>query len=140
VTVLAMSAPAHDASVADAVLRGVRVHPPGTTADALRRFFEDDHVHAAAVVADRVLVTLVEREDLEGVDDVCDAASLGGLEGRVVAPTAPLEPVRLAMLAAGLRRLAVVDDDGWFVGLLCLKRSGTGFCSDHDVAERRGCA
>jgi hypothetical protein len=42
------------------------------------------------------------------------------------------------MLAAGLRRLAVVDGQGSLLGLLCLKRHLGGFCSDADVAARRG--
>ena len=41
-----------------------------------------------------------------------------------------------AMLAAGGRRLAVVDHRLRLLGLLCLKRSGLGFCSDRDVAAR----
>jgi hypothetical protein len=40
------------------------------------------------------------------------------------------------MVARGRRRLAVVDDRGLLVGLLCLKRSGRGFCSAADVAAR----
>lgn len=39
-------------------------------------------------------------------------------------------------LARGLRRLAVVDEAGRLEGLLCLKRTATGFCSDRDVASR----
>jgi hypothetical protein len=41
------------------------------------------------------------------------------------------------MRASGRRRLAVTSDDGTLVGLLCLKASGNGFCSDGDVASRR---
>jgi len=40
------------------------------------------------------------------------------------------------MSRTGRRRLAVVDDGGVLVGLLCLKRTGRGFCSDLDVASR----
>ena len=41
------------------------------------------------------------------------------------------------MSATSSRRLAVVDDDHRLLGLLCLKRSGSGFCSDDDVISRR---
>ncbi len=40
------------------------------------------------------------------------------------------------LLARGRRRLAVVDERGALLGLLCLKRRLTGFCSDADVAAR----
>jgi hypothetical protein len=40
------------------------------------------------------------------------------------------------MLACGRRRLAVVGRDGKFQGLLCLKRSRSGFCSNRDVWAR----
>ena len=40
------------------------------------------------------------------------------------------------MREQGTRRLAVVDDDGDLLGLLCLKRTLDGFCSDADVRAR----
>jgi hypothetical protein len=54
----------------------------------------------------------------------------------VTRPDVDVEEVRLAMLAARHRRLAVVGAEGELLGLLCLKRSGSGFCSDEDVAAR----
>ncbi len=42
----------------------------------------------------------------------------------------------MRLIHRGLRRLAVVDDNGLLMGLLCLKRKLTGFCSDADVAAR----
>jgi hypothetical protein len=41
------------------------------------------------------------------------------------------------MRQQGRRRLAVVDADGALLGLLCLKASGDGFCSDDGIASRR---
>jgi len=41
------------------------------------------------------------------------------------------------MQRTGRRRLAVVDGEGRLVGLLCLKASGSGFCSNEDVASRK---
>jgi hypothetical protein len=40
------------------------------------------------------------------------------------------------MRAQSTRRLAVVDGTGRLVGLLCLKRTLDGFCSDADVRAR----
>lgn len=39
-------------------------------------------------------------------------------------------------MTARSRRLAVIDDHGMLLGLLCLKRTGLGFCSDTDVQAR----
>jgi hypothetical protein len=54
----------------------------------------------------------------------------------VIGPDDDREGVRQSMLRNRLRRIAVVDEHGALLGLLCLKRSGTGFCSDDDVAAR----
>jgi hypothetical protein len=50
-------------------------------------------------------------------------ASRFRLYGRSVALHEPAEDVRVRLIAHGLRRLAVVDDDGVLTGLLCLKRN-----------------
>jgi hypothetical protein len=46
------------------------------------------------------------------------------------------DTVNKLLIERGLRRLAVIDHDGTLLGLMCLKRSRTGFCSDEDVASR----
>jgi hypothetical protein len=40
------------------------------------------------------------------------------------------------MTATGRRRAAVTSADGRLLGLLCLKVSRAGFCSDQDVRAR----
>jgi CBS domain-containing protein len=123
-----------------------------TRVGELRRFFRDDHVRAALVVHDGVLVTVVEPEDIgdSELTDALPAAGLGRLLDRVVLESTPLRLVHRRMLATGQRRLAVIDDAGRLVGLLCLKRKRDGFCSDEDVwaraiaagscrVERQGC-
>jgi hypothetical protein len=40
------------------------------------------------------------------------------------------------MAATGQRRATVTSADGRLLGLLCLKASRTGFCSDQDVCAR----
>ena len=68
---------------------------------------------------------------------------LGRLTGRAAAAGADLRTVGASMRASRRRRVAVVDDAGRLVGLLCLKRDFSGFCSDADVLargqERGGC-
>jgi len=41
-----------------------------------------------------------------------------------------------AMTTTGRRRAAVTSADGRLLGLLCLKASRAGLCSDHDVRAR----
>jgi len=121
-------------TVADAMLTIATLSDTSTTVGDIRALFEDDHIHAAVIIADGVLITVIERTDLEAHHRDHDvAADLGTLHGRVAAPDTPLEQARLGMVRAGRRRLAVVEADGTFRGLLCLKRTGTGFCSDQDV-------
>jgi CBS domain-containing protein len=108
-------------TVAAAALRRPKVLPAAATVGEARTALADDHVHALLVVDDGLLLAVVEREDLEG---------------RTVAPDADLSTTWAGMAARGRRRLAVVDERGLLVGLLCLKRSGRGFCSAADVAAR----
>ena len=49
---------------------------------------------------------------------------------------ASVADVRRAMTTAGRRRAAVTSADGRLLGLLCLKASRAGFCSDQDVRAR----
>lgn len=124
-------------TVADAMITIATLSDPATTAADLRVMFDDDHIHAALIVADGHLIAVIERPDLEsGPRGDALAAKLGTLHGRVLAPDVPLEQARQRMLRAGRRRMAVIDFDGTYRGLLCLKRTGTGFCSDQDVRAR----
>jgi CBS domain-containing protein len=123
-------------TVVDAMLRAPRTCAPATTVAQVRQVFADDHIHAVLVVDDARLLAVVERADLEAAAPASLARDAGSLDGRVIGPDVDVEEVRLAMLAHRHRRLAVVDDEGELLGLLCLKRSGTGFCSDADVAAR----
>jgi hypothetical protein len=115
------------------------VHPAWTTVGELRAFFEDDHVHMALLVVGGVLVGTVERGDLgASADDRAPALQLARLRGRTIEPGAALPGVQDTMRRTGRRRLAVTTTDATVVGLLCLKTSGDGFCSDADVSARRG--
>ena len=113
-------------------------HPLSATVGEIRDFFHDDHVHAALIVSPAgYLKAVVERDDLvdgQAIDGA--AAPLGRLAGRTVPPGASLAEVHGAMIAAGRRRAAVISADGRLLGLLCLKASRTGFCSEQDVRAR----
>jgi CBS domain-containing protein len=117
------------------VVRLPKTLPVDTSVVQARACFADDHVHMLLLTeSGRLLGTLV-RDDLD--------AEAGGLAlahahmaGRTVPADLPADDARQLLLARGQRRLAVVDDDGILLGLLCLKRHLAGFCSDTDVATR----
>ena len=113
-------------------------HSQDATAAQLAEFFTDDHVHAAVLVDDDgVLVSVVERADLvPQLPAETSAARLGALAGRVVDERTELAEVWRLLNTGGRRRLAVTDRAGRLLGLICLTRRGTGFCSDADVAAR----
>src|ERR1700744_361250 len=125
-------------TVSDAMLTSPVRHPLGTTVREIRAFFDDDHVHAALIVGPAgYLAAVVERGDIaHSRDPGAVAAPLGRPAGRTVAEDASLPATQQAMNTAGRRRAAVIRDDGKLVGLLCLKATWTGFCSDDDVRAR----
>ena len=126
------------AQVSDAMVTCPMTHPADCGVEVIRAAFEDDHVSMALIVAsDRRLVTTIERTDLvETVSSSTPVSDLGTLLGRTVGPAASLDAVTATLLREGRRRLAVVDDSGRLVGLLCMRRDGTGYCSDHGIRAR----
>jgi hypothetical protein len=128
--------------VADAMVTRPKTHGPRSGLETIRAFFGDDHVHLALIVAtDGRLVTTIERSDLAAATSgSVSVAKLGTLIGRTAGPADPLGAVTATLLREGRRRLAVVDGSGRLLGLLCLKRDGTGYCSDEGIRERAQCA
>ena len=111
---------------------------PCTTVDQVRSEFEDDHIHMALVVdAEQRLVTTIERSDVPlTVDGATPASMCGTLIGRTTTPDSLLSAATSVLQLTGRRRLAVTDDRNHLVGLLCLKRTGNGYCSDEGVLAR----
>jgi CBS domain-containing protein len=125
-------------TVADAMLTFPVRHPLGATVSEILDFFQDDHVQAALIVgpAGR-LAAVVDRGDIARSQAPDTAAAFWGrLAGRTVPPEASLAETHQAMDAAGRRRAAVISDDGRLLGLLCLKATRAGFCSEDDVRAR----
>jgi CBS domain-containing protein len=110
------------------------VHGPAATVGELRAFLDDEHVHMALLVDDGELIGAIERADLVTAGEEIPACEIATLRGRTIAPGVSLDDALVQMRRAGRRRLAVTDE-GALLGLLCLKASGDGFCSD--VAARR---
>jgi len=125
-------------TLANAMLTTPVRHPLDATVREIREFFDDDHVHAALIVGPAgYLAAVVERGDIshnQGADAA--AAPLGRLAGRTVLEDASLAEIQRAMNATGRRRAAVISEDGRLLGLLCLKASRAGFCSEEDVHAR----
>lgn len=125
-------------------------HPKSLPVDAtvgeVLDVFDDDHVHMVLLVEGAILRGTLERHDFPA--DLRSASArdrrtmdrpaliLASLSGRTVSPTMPVLAARELLLARRSRRSAVVDERGALLGLLCLKRRLTGFCSDADVAAR----
>jgi CBS domain-containing protein len=125
-------------TAAEAMLTTPARHPLSATVREIRDFFRDDHVHAALIVSPAGhLEAVVERDDIAACQAPGTAAApLGRLAGRTIPAGASLAEVHRAMTATGRRRAAVTSADGRLLGLLCLKVSRTGFCSDQDVRTR----
>lgn len=126
-------------TVLDAAVRTPKTSGPTATVADIHDLFQDDHVHAALIVdANGRLMSVIEHPDLDAASaETAPAWRYGRLEGRVIHPHADLEHTWQAMRSQGRRRLALIDDDGQVLGLLCLKRTGLGFCTDDDVCARR---
>lgn len=125
-------------TVRDALVRHPKLCGPDSTVADVQLLLRDDHVHAALLVATNgTLVSVVERADLTPELSSCTPArTVGRLEERTAHPDSDLEETWEAMRTTERRRLAVVDDRGVLLGLLCLKRTRLGFCSDEDVRAR----
>ena len=125
-------------TAAEVMLTTPARHPLSATVREIRDFFRDDRVHAALIVSPAGhLEAVVERDDIAACQAPgAAAAPLGRLAGRTIPAGASLAEVHRTMTATGRRRAAVTSADGRLLGLLCLKASQAGFCSDQDVRAR----
>jgi CBS domain-containing protein len=124
-------------TVADAMIPAPKISGPEATVRDVKALLENDRVHAVLIAHRGMLLAVVERSDLDrSTSDEASALSVGRLSGRVVAGDHSLQAAHRWMTGSGTRRLAVVDEGGRLVGLLCLKRDGRGFCSSADLQSR----
>ena len=126
-------------TVGDAMLRHPTVHPADlTVSEARAAFAASAKLRVLLLVRDGLLVSMVAREDLSDAEEAsAPVADVGTLDGACVAAEAPLDATFDAMVRSGRRRIAVVEPDGTLLGLLCLKQSRSGFCTDEGVAAMR---
>ncbi len=124
-------------TIAAAMVVRPLTHGPDLTVDDARAALTDPQRHLLLLVADGRLVGTLTREDLvDAGDGTRCALTVSRLAGRTVRADADLARTHADMRSAGVRRLAVVGADDDLLGLLCLKASGTGFCSDAGIAAR----
>ena len=124
-------------TVADVVVRLPKTLPTDTSVAQARAAFTDDHVHMLLLTENGQLKGTLLRTDLpEHLDGAEAALSHSRISGRTIPADTPAELARAILLACGQRRLAVIDANGFLLGLLCLQRRLTGFCSDADIAAR----
>lgn len=124
-------------TVADVVVRMPKTLGRRTTVAQARAAFENDHVHMLLITDGGILLgTLVRADLLETAAEDEPALAYAVLEGRTIEPGLSAEQARRQLVDGGERRRAVVDETGRLIGLLCLKRRRTGFCSEADVAAR----
>ncbi|MGY1746573.1 CBS domain-containing protein [Blastococcus sp. SYSU D00695] len=123
--------------VGEVMVRMPKVLPATASVADVRAVLADDHVVMALLTDGGRLRGTLLREDLPpDAPPSTPALGLSRLAGRTVSPAEPLAAVHRRLLAEGVRRLAVVDDDGRLLGLVCLKRRRDGFCSDAGIAAR----
>lgn len=121
--------------VGDVMLQCPKTLPEDATLAQARAALDDEHVHLVLLTRGDTLVGTVSRSDLP-TSTAGPVLPWSTLTGRTVPPDVPAQAVQDLLNEQGARRLAVVDADGTLLGLACLKRRRTGFCSAADVASR----
>lgn len=123
-------------AVADVMITDPKTMASDVTVGDVRAVFRNDHVHMALLTEGKVLIGTVVRDDLRDAADDAPALPLARLAGRTIQGSTSTDAAGRVLDDSGARRLAVVDEGGGLLGLLCLKRRRTGFCSDRDVGAR----
>ncbi len=92
-------------TVADAMISIATLHGITTPVREIRPMFDDEHVHAALIVDDTVLVAVIEPADLGPcARDNDPAVHVGTLEGRIIRPDVPLDQARQLLIRTRRRR------------------------------------
>ncbi len=125
-----------DARVGAVMLQHPKTLPAEASIDEARETLANEHVHMVLLTEGAKLVGTLTRDDLPAPGATGPALSWSTLEGRTVSRGASASDVQRSMIDDGVRRVAVIGLDGALIGLMCLKRRQTGFCSDIDVLSR----
>ncbi len=123
--------------VHELMISAPRTLPIDTQVEAVRRAFEDSHVHMLLLTHRGILRGTLLRTDLQpDLPPTAAALPLATVDGRTARPDQRISTIHQWLVRSGQRRLAVVNDDGRLLGLLCLKSDQTGFCTDQGVVAR----
>ena len=125
-----------ETAVSEVMLRHPKTLPTHASIAEARAALSNDHVHMVLLTEGTTLGGTLTRTDLPPAGSEGPALFWSTLTGRTVPPDAPTRVVQDLLIDRGLRRVAVVNADGSLLGLVCLKRRRTGFCSEADVASR----
>lgn len=118
-------------------VRAPKSLPVDASVLAVRREFDDSHVHMVLLVDEGMLRGTLVRTDLPRYARGPQAAlPLSHLAGRTVDPDAQVGCVHRQLVRTGARRLAVTGPDLRLIGLLCLRCDGRSFCTNEGVAAR----
>ena len=128
----------HNARTAsDVMITAPKTHHHDATIETIRAALEDPHVHMILLTQNRTLHGTLVRDDIPtATPNPSPALELANLHDRTIAPTQNLDGIRQRLETSGQRRLAVVDDANTLLGLVCLKKDRTGFCTDDDIDSR----
>ena len=127
-----------EATVAEVMITEPTTFDAGITVGVARTSLARPKQHLVLLVEGRHLVGTLAADDLP--DDVADDAPArdhAHLEDRTARPTDTVAELWERLDHAGARRLAVVDDAGDLLGLVCVKRSRSGFCTVEGIAAWR---
>lgn len=131
-----LSLDVREVTVSEVMLRNPKKLPVDASVADARAAFADHHVHMVLLTEGDSLVGTLLRSDLPDGDGNSPALRWSELSRRTVPPNMSAKAARDGLIAEGIRRIAVVSHDGVLLGLLCLKRSRTGFCTTADISSR----
>ena len=124
-------------SVADVMVTRPKTLPADASIGQVRAEFDDDHVVMVLLAEGEVLRGTLLREDVPShTAPAAPARPMARTSGRTVRPSESAYRVFQQLVDSGQRRLAVVDGGDRLLGLVCLTRSRTGFCTDEGIAAR----
>ena len=123
--------------VADVMVTRPKTLPAEASIGQVRAKFDDDHIVMVLLVEGDVLRGTLVRDDVPSdAAAVAPALPLARTTGRTVLPSESADVVFRWLVDSGQRRLAVVDGGDRLLGLICLTRRRTGFCTDEGIAAR----
>jgi CBS domain-containing protein len=132
-------ASARQPTVADAMIIIPKTHDVEISLADAEPAFADVHVHMLLLTRVGILHGTLVRDDLRSdLDRRRPALAIATLDDRTIRAERSLDEARRSMERLMMRRLAVTDDHDKLLGLLCLKQTRQGFCTEADVLARAG--